>query len=70
VKGELSNHEMSKGMDPKNYWIQSFVLTFNQNIDKGMAFKMIICHVTKPGAPQYSGDNGSANFVGQYTLLS
>jgi hypothetical protein len=97
--------DQTKGMDPKNYWIQStseqtptniatlgmndsvnnsnslttekvaiqsadnngqtFVLTFNQNIAKGMAFKMIICYVTRPGAPPYSGDNGSAAFVGQ-----
>ncbi|MBP2001362.1 tRNA(Ile2) C34 agmatinyltransferase TiaS [Paenibacillus shirakamiensis] len=94
-----------KGIDPKNYWIQStseqtptniatlgmndsvnstnsltaanvsiqttgskgqsFILTFKQNISKGMAFKMIICFVTKPGAPLYTGDNGSAAFVGE-----
>lgn len=97
--------DQAKGMDPKNYWIQStteqtptniatlgmndkvnnsnsltaekvaiqasgnngksFVLTFQQNIAKGKAFKMIICYVTKPGAPPFSGDNGSATFVGK-----
>jgi len=44
---------------------KSFVLTFNQNIAKGKTFKLIICYVTRPGAPPYSGDNGSATFVGQ-----
>ncbi|GGG54390.1 hypothetical protein [Paenibacillus radicis (ex Gao et al. 2016)] len=43
---------------------QDFILTFNQNIARGMAFKLIICYVTKPGAPPYSGDNGSISFVG------
>ncbi|MFF2090573.1 hypothetical protein [Paenibacillus sp. NPDC058174] len=43
---------------------QDFVLTFNQNIARGMAFKLIVCYVTKPGAPPYSGDNGSIAFVG------
>ncbi|QJD88019.1 hypothetical protein [Cohnella herbarum] len=98
--------ELSKGIDPKNYWIQStteasptgiatlgvndtvnpgnsltsakvtiravgnnntvFVLTFNQDITKDKAYKMIICYVTKPGAPPYTGDNGSATFVGSF----
>ena len=44
---------------------QSFVLTFNQNITQGKSYKMIICYVTVPDAPPYSGDNGSAAFVGQ-----
>ncbi|RJX40565.1 hypothetical protein D3P09_00645 [Paenibacillus pinisoli] len=44
---------------------KSFLLTFNQNIAKGKSFKLIICYVTRPGAPPYSGDNGSATFVGQ-----
>ncbi|WP_055742686.1 hypothetical protein [Brevibacillus choshinensis] len=97
--------DQAKGMDPKNYWIQStteqtptniatlgmndkvnnsnsltaekvaiqasgnngqsFVLTFQQNIAKGKSFKMIICYVTRPGAPPYSGDNGSATFIGK-----
>ncbi|WP_052350482.1 hypothetical protein [Paenibacillus gorillae] len=43
---------------------QEFLLTFNQNIARGMAFKLIVCYVTKPGAPPYSGDNGSIAFVG------
>ncbi|MGO4694731.1 hypothetical protein AB4Z50_10650 [Paenibacillus sp. 2TAB26] len=44
---------------------QSFVLTFNQNISKGKSYKMIICYVTTPGAPPFTGDNGSATFIGQ-----
>lgn len=44
---------------------QRFILTFNQSIPKGMTYKLIICYVTTPGAPPYSGDNGSAVFVGQ-----
>ncbi|MBB6669551.1 hypothetical protein [Cohnella nanjingensis] len=44
---------------------QTFVLTFKKKIASGMPFKMIICYVTKPGAPPYSGDNGSAAFVGR-----
>jgi len=44
---------------------QSFVLTFNQSIPRGMSYKMIICYVTTPGAPPYTGDNGSATFIGQ-----
>ncbi|RED51945.1 hypothetical protein [Cohnella lupini] len=44
---------------------QSFILTFNQNITQGKPYKMIICYVTVPGGPPYSGDNGSAAFVGR-----
>jgi hypothetical protein len=41
-----------------------FILTFKQNIPSGKAYKMIICYVTKPGQPPYSGDNGSSAFIG------
>ncbi|RKP48892.1 hypothetical protein D7Z26_21255 [Cohnella endophytica] len=44
---------------------QSFMLTFKQDIPKGMSYKMIICYVTQPGEPPYTGANGSAVFVGQ-----
>ncbi|MCM3629685.1 hypothetical protein M3194_20300 [Paenibacillus glycanilyticus] len=44
---------------------KSFILTFMQPITKGMSYKLIICYVTVPGDPPYSGDNGSAVFVGQ-----
>lgn len=97
--------DQNKGMNPKNYWVQStaaaaptniatlgmndtvnnnnslnsgkvsiqaadnngrsFILTFNQNIAKGMALKMIICYITQPGAGPYSGGNGSATFIGR-----
>ncbi|OCT16224.1 hypothetical protein A8709_01940 [Paenibacillus pectinilyticus] len=43
---------------------QSFILTLKHKIPKGKAYKMIICYVTKPGDPPFSGDNGSAAFVG------
>jgi hypothetical protein len=43
---------------------KSFLLTFKQNINKGIVYKMIICYVTKPGEPPFNGDNGSASFVG------
>lgn len=42
-----------------------FVLTFNQNIPKGEQYKLVICYVTVEGAPAYSGDNGSAIFIGK-----
>ncbi|SDP08446.1 Histidine phosphatase superfamily (branch 1) [Paenibacillus sp. yr247] len=38
-----------------------FILSFKQSIPQGKAYKMIICYATKPGAPPYSEDNGSAN---------
>ncbi|MCK9858982.1 hypothetical protein [Paenibacillus sp. ATY16] len=44
---------------------KSFILTFMQPITKGMSYKLIICYVTIPGDPPYSGDNGSAMFVGR-----
>ncbi|WP_346930532.1 hypothetical protein [Clostridium sp.] len=44
---------------------KTFILTFNQNIPKGEEYKLIICYVTVKGAPPYSGDNGSATFIGK-----
>ncbi|MBO7744654.1 hypothetical protein I8J29_10630 [Paenibacillus sp. MWE-103] len=43
----------------------SFLLTFKQNIPAGKSYKLIICYVTAPNAPPYSGDNGSRTFVGK-----
>lgn len=44
---------------------KTFILTFNKNITKGAEYKLIICYVTVPGAPPYSGDNGMMTFVGK-----
>lgn len=43
----------------------SFLLTFNQNIPTAKSYKLIICYVTVPNAPPYSGGNGSRTFVGK-----
>ncbi|QHW35229.1 hypothetical protein GZH47_22610 [Paenibacillus rhizovicinus] len=43
----------------------SFILTFKQPIQTGKSYKLIICYVTAPNAPPYSGDNGSRVFVGK-----
>lgn len=43
----------------------TFILTFEENITKGEEYKLIICYVTVPGAPAYTGDNGSGIFVGK-----
>lgn len=44
---------------------RTFVITFDRNIPKGAEYKLIICYVTVPGAPPYSGDNGMMTFVGK-----
>ena len=51
-------------INPKEDSSKTFILTFNQDIPKGKEYKLIICYVTIKGAPPYSGDNGSATFVG------
>ncbi|MBM7566827.1 hypothetical protein [Paenibacillus sacheonensis] len=43
----------------------SFILTFKQPIPAGKSYKLIICYVTAPNAPPYSGDNGSREFTGK-----
>lgn len=42
----------------------TFILTFNEKITTGKKYKLIICYVTVPGGTDYSGDNGTAGFVG------
>jgi hypothetical protein len=44
---------------------KTFILTFSQDIPRGEEYKLIICYVTVKGAPPYSGDNGTATFVGE-----
>lgn len=44
---------------------KTFVLTFSQDIPKGKEYNLIICYVTVKGAPPYSGDNGTATFIGK-----
>ncbi len=44
---------------------KTFILTFSQDIPRGEEYKLIICYVTVKGAPPYSGDNGTATFVGK-----
>ncbi|AIY83710.1 MAG: hypothetical protein KIB43_04410 [Clostridium baratii] len=44
---------------------RTFVITFARDIPRGAEYKLIICYVTVPGAPPYSGDNGMMNFVGK-----
>ncbi|NBD26624.1 hypothetical protein [Paenibacillus glycinis] len=43
----------------------SFILTFKSVIPTGKSYKLIICYVTAPNAPPYSGDNGSRTFIGK-----
>lgn len=50
---------------PRNGSANTFILTFSKNIPRGQEYKLIICYVTVKGAPPYSGDNGSATFVGK-----
>lgn len=52
-------------IEPVNALANKFILTFNKNIPSGKEYKLIICYVTVKGAPPYSGDNGSAIFVGK-----
>ena len=52
-------------IEPKNGLGNTFILTFSQNITTGTGYKLIICYVTVEGAPPYSGDNGTAVFVGK-----
>lgn len=43
----------------------SFILTFKGMIPTGKSYKLIICYVTVPNAPPYSGGNGSRTFIGK-----
>ena len=52
-------------IESKNGSAKTFILTFNQDIPRGAEYKLIICYVTVEGAPPYSGDNGTATFVGK-----
>lgn len=52
-------------INPVNSLANTFILTFNKSIPSGKEYKLIICYVTVKGAPPYSGDNGSATFVGK-----
>ncbi|MDD7794106.1 hypothetical protein [Clostridium sp. 'White wine YQ'] len=44
---------------------KTFVITFNQSIPKGEEYKVIVCYVTVPGAPAFTGDNGMGTFIGK-----
>lgn len=44
---------------------KTFILTFNDKINKREQYKLIICYVTTPGATPYNGDNGAISFVGK-----
>jgi len=52
-------------IQPQSGSSKTFILTFNKNIPRGAAYKLIICYVTVEGAPPYSGDNGMATFIGR-----
>ena len=52
-------------IEPTNGSAKTFTLTFNQSIPRGSEYMLIICYVTVPGAPPYSGDNGMAIFIGK-----
>jgi hypothetical protein len=52
-------------INPVNGLYNTFILTFSKNIPSGKEYKLIICYVTVKEAPPYSGDNGSATFVGK-----
>lgn len=52
-------------IESKNGSASAFILTFSKDIPKGAEYKLIICYVTVPGAPPYSGDNGMVPFVGK-----
>ncbi|WP_238886663.1 hypothetical protein [Clostridium sp. YIM B02551] len=44
---------------------KTFVITFSQSIPKGEEYKVVVCYVTVPGAPAYTGDNGMGTFIGK-----
>lgn len=52
-------------IESKDGSAKTFILTFNEDITQGEEYKLIICYVTVEGAPPYSGDNGSATFIGK-----
>ena len=62
-KNSLTENEVR--IEPKEDSQRIFVITFDRDIPKGAEYKLIICYVTVPGAPPYSGDNGMMTFVGK-----
>lgn len=42
-----------------------YVLTFKDKITTGTEYKLIICYITVPDGGEYTGDNGSATFIGK-----
>ncbi|KOA19177.1 hypothetical protein CLHOM_22830 [Clostridium homopropionicum DSM 5847] len=52
-------------IESKNGSAKTFVLTFTEDIPSGAEYKLVICYVTVEGAPPYSGDNGTATFIGR-----
>lgn len=62
-KNSLTENEVR--IEPKEGSQRIFVMTFSRNIPKGAEYRLIICYVTVPGAPPYSGDNGMMTFVGK-----
>lgn len=62
-KNSLTENEVR--IEPKEDSQRTFVITFDRDIPKGAEYKLIICYVTVPGAPPYSGDNGMMTFVGK-----
>lgn len=62
-KNSLTENEVR--IEPKEDSQRTFVITFDRDIPKGAEYKFIICYVTVPGAPPYSGDNGMMTFVGK-----
>jgi hypothetical protein len=65
VNARNSLTESMVKIEPENGSANTFILTFNQDIPKGVEYRLIICYVTVEGAPPYSGDNGMATFIGK-----
>ena len=44
---------------------QVYILTFKEDIEPKIQYKFIICHITSPGASDYTGENGSFELMGK-----
>lgn len=52
-------------IEPKDSTNTVFVLTFKDNITTNGKYRVIVCYITVPGAGDFTGDNGAAEFVGK-----
>ncbi|MEG2290112.1 MAG: hypothetical protein RSA29_07690 [Clostridium sp.] len=62
-KNSLTSNNVT--IAPKDSTNTSFIITFNQPIGSSSKYNLIICYITAPNGEAYTGDNGSAIFVGK-----